>query len=87
LRDSPALSKRLGEAFALNSGVVGQNHISGTGLGLSICKAIAAAHGGELLIQSIPGKGTTVKAKLRADLPAPALGFAAEMPRNDSLAA
>lgn len=67
---APELTARLGEAFALNSGVVGANHISGTGLGLAICKGIARAHGGELLIESTPGKGTTVTARLRGDLEA-----------------
>ncbi|HZN69019.1 MAG TPA: response regulator [Tepidisphaeraceae bacterium] len=62
---------RLGEAFALNSGIVGENHVGGTGLGLSICKSIAAAHGGTLHVESCPNKGTTVTARLRADLPAP----------------
>jgi signal transduction histidine kinase len=62
----------LGEAFALNTGVVGENELSGTGLGLSICKAIASAHGGEMSIHSGLGKGTIVSAKLRADLEGPA---------------
>jgi signal transduction histidine kinase len=84
---SPELSNRLGEAFALNSGSVGQNHITGAGLGLSICKGIAAAHGGDLMIQSTTGKGTTVKARLRADLRAPAQGFAALASVDHSLAA
>jgi signal transduction histidine kinase len=84
---SPALTARLGEAFALNSGSVGQNHICGAGLGLSICKAIAAAHGGEIRIETTSGKGTTVKARLRADLPAPASGFAAETPGNQAMMA
>jgi signal transduction histidine kinase len=71
---APELLSRLGEAFALNSGVVGSNYIGGTGLGLAICKGIAAAHGGELLIDSVPGQGTTVTARLRADLGAAATG-------------
>jgi signal transduction histidine kinase len=62
----------LGEAFALNTGVVGENELSGTGLGLSICKGIAAAHGGRMSIQSGLGVGTIVTAKLRADLDGPA---------------
>jgi PAS domain S-box-containing protein len=33
---------------------------SGTGLGLYICKAIVVAHGGEIQINSSPGKGTQV---------------------------
>jgi signal transduction histidine kinase len=32
----------------------------GTGLGLSICNEIVKKHGGELKIESEPGKGTTV---------------------------
>ena len=67
----PELASRLGEPFALNSGSVGANHIQGTGLGLAICKGIAAAHGGQMTIESSPGKGTTVVVRLRCDLPAP----------------
>ena len=63
------IRERLGEAFALNAGLVGPNHVSGTGLGLAICKGIALAHGGRLTIRSEVGKGTTVAARLRADLP------------------
>jgi signal transduction histidine kinase len=65
----PALAQRLGEPFALNSGAVGANHVQGTGLGLAICKGIAAAHGGRMIIESSPGKGTTVSVRLRCDLP------------------
>jgi sigma-B regulation protein RsbU (phosphoserine phosphatase) len=62
---------RLGEAFALNSGVVGVNHVEGTGLGLSICRGIASAHGGVIRIDSAPGQGTTIHVRLRADLERP----------------
>ena len=65
----PELASRLGEPFALNSGSVGANHIQGTGLGLAICKGIAAAHGGQMTIESSGGKGTTVLVRLRSDLP------------------
>ena len=65
---SPDLASRLGEPFALNSGSVGANYIKGTGLGLAICKGIAAAHGGQMTIESAPGKGTTVIVRLRSDL-------------------
>jgi PAS domain S-box-containing protein len=62
---------RLGEAFALNSGVVGEMFVTGTGLGVAICKGIVAAHGGGIEIQSAPGRGTAVTAILLADLPGP----------------
>jgi two-component system sensor histidine kinase/response regulator len=67
----PQVLARVGEAFALNSGIVGANHVGGTGLGLSICKSIAAAHGGSLSVDSSTDRGTTVTARLRADLPGP----------------
>jgi signal transduction histidine kinase len=67
----PHIRERLGEAFALNSGVVGQKHVGGTGLGLSICRGIVEAHGGVIDVRSIQGEGTTMTAKLRMDLAAP----------------
>jgi signal transduction histidine kinase len=33
----------------------------GTGLGLAIAKNLVAAHGGEILAQSAPGRGTTIQ--------------------------
>lgn len=68
----PEILERLGEAFALNSGVVGSNHVSGTGLGLAICKGIAEAHGGSIRFESQPGNGAAVTVLLRADLQGPA---------------
>ena len=66
------LMERLGQPFALNRGVVGENCVHGTGLGIAICKSIAQAHGGSLDIQSTVGNGTTVVVRLRQDLPEPA---------------
>jgi signal transduction histidine kinase len=39
----------------------------GVGLGLRLCDEIAALHGGEIVFDSEPGKGTTVTVKLKAE--------------------
>jgi PAS domain S-box-containing protein len=67
----PDILDRLGEAFALNSGIVGAKHVRGTGLGLAICRGIVAAHGGTISFESEVGRGTRVTVRLRADLADP----------------
>jgi signal transduction histidine kinase len=42
------------------SGAPGQQQGEGTGLGLNVTSALASLHGGNLLIDSVPGDGTTV---------------------------
>jgi PAS domain S-box-containing protein len=41
----------------------------GTGLGLSICHNIVTAHGGEIRVDSTPGRGTTFRVLLPLDTP------------------
>jgi signal transduction histidine kinase len=55
---APPQVARAGEPFY-------SSKAGGTGLGLSIAKKIAAAHGGELTVESTPGEGTVVRVKLR----------------------
>jgi PAS domain S-box-containing protein len=76
----PEILSRLGEAFALNSGVVGGSYVGGTGLGMAICKGIVQAHGGAIRVDSESGRGTTVTVRLRADLPAAATGETITLP-------
>ena len=33
---------------------------AGSGLGLALCQEIAARHGGQIALDSVPGRGTTV---------------------------
>jgi signal transduction histidine kinase len=46
----------------------------GTGLGLAISRAIVHSHGGDLRVESAPGRGTSVTLLLPADAPAPGAG-------------
>lgn len=54
---SPEDRARIFERFA--RGGQGRRHADGAGLGLSIVRAIAVAHGGEVLLDSMPGRGAT----------------------------
>ncbi len=44
-------------------------HIDGLGLGLFIVKAIVEAHGGEISVESHPGKGSTFRVRLPQSVP------------------
>ena len=57
--DSRALPA-LGQPFTQADATISRNY-GGTGLGLSISRKLVAMHGGELTIESIQGKGTTVR--------------------------
>ncbi|MDH3229645.1 MAG: ATP-binding protein [Alphaproteobacteria bacterium] len=46
--------------------------VEGTGLGLPLAKALAELHGGDLVIESRAGEGTTVEVRLPASCVAPA---------------
>ena len=70
---SETVVKKLGQAFILNSGMIGSDYTKGAGLGLSICKGIVAAHGGSIAVSSRMEEGTTFKILLRADLTGPLL--------------
>lgn len=55
---APADLKRLGRPFEQTRDAAGKE---GTGLGLALVKAYAAMHGGDVILQSAPGVGTTVR--------------------------
>lgn len=55
--------KRIGDPF-FQAGKTYQRRHEGTGLGLSIVKSLVAMHGGEMLVESRIGEGTTVTVAL-----------------------
>ena len=71
----PTLLPHLGEPIMLCSGASEKSRsVHGAGLGLAICRRIVAYHGGRMLVETCPGKGTTVMVWLRRDLSEPVLG-------------
>lgn len=69
---APEIASKLGEPFALNSGITGGGCVKGSGLGLAICRGIVAAHGGTISVKSTLQVGTTISILLCADLQEPA---------------
>jgi cell cycle sensor histidine kinase DivJ len=60
---SPEDLKRLGRPFEQVDGAHVKKH-EGTGLGLALVKAFAALHGGDAILESKFGSGTTVRVRL-----------------------
>jgi two-component system OmpR family sensor kinase len=56
--------ERFSRADASRSRDSGRSGAGGSGLGLAIVRAIVVAHGGEVVLQSAPGSGTTVRVEL-----------------------
>jgi signal transduction histidine kinase len=59
---SPEIRDRLFEPFVTTKSA--SNGQSGTGLGLSVSYGIIKEHGGEILVDSQPGHGTTMTVRL-----------------------
>ena len=59
--DPEALEKIFSNSFYTTKGTSGE---SGTGLGLMLCREFAIRNGGDLLIESLPGKGSLFTVKL-----------------------
>jgi cell cycle sensor histidine kinase DivJ len=60
---SAADLERLGQPFAQVENEYMRSK-EGTGLGLALVRALAGLHGGEMAIDSTPGRGTTVRVSL-----------------------
>ena len=71
-KDLPRLTERFYRVDKARS-----RELGGTGLGLAIVKHVTQAHGGELRIESQPGKGTRVIICLPGTAPGPGRGVSA----------
>ena len=58
--------QRVFERFARLDAARSRSESGGTGLGLAIAKEIATAHGGDLTVESAPGRGSTFTFQVRA---------------------
>jgi signal transduction histidine kinase len=63
---APADRGRIFERFA--RGTTAARRSDGAGLGLSIVRAIAVAHGGQVVLDTVPGRGATFTVEIPADL-------------------
>lgn len=79
----PTLLKRLGEPFLQGNPAV-SNAGQGTGLGLSICKRYMDVLGGELLVDSVVGGGTTATIRFPQQLLTAAAAGAPDLKRNNA---
>lgn len=64
------------ERYRMGAASPGGGRPNGTGLGLSICKEIVSAHGGDIWVESVFGRGSTFHVSLPA-------GLIGDQPRAD----
>jgi cell cycle sensor histidine kinase DivJ len=69
---APEDLKRLGRPYEQAGDV--KQRAKGTGLGLSLVRGLAELHGGQMIIESTLGEGTSVTVRLPGLLPRPETG-------------
>jgi two-component system OmpR family sensor kinase len=75
----PEVAERAFERFS-RADASRSRHAGGAGLGLAIVRAIVVAHGGDVVLDTAPGAGTTVRVELPRHAPvgaSPAVGAGA----------